>query len=225
MAREFDQVDRREICSRHPHRVAQQRLDAALGCMATDFAYAAFLLPVLICIAVLIALAVIGSPSKQNDTAFLGLGRVRLARGYLGAIFVTLICSAIGSTQLGFTKVSLGHITDAELRQLLPGYIFYFFVLTVPFVLAALTVVGLPALAILRKLRALTIIWASAGALLFSAVVGARTMLSPYNRWCTTHLLECGAQSMFSCALLAVPVTLGFFLAARIPLRRTLNTG
>ncbi len=187
--------------------------------MATDFAYAAFLFPVLLCIVVFLCLAV-GKPATFAETTFLGLGRVRLARGYLGAILGALISAAISATELGFNKVALGHISNTELRQLLPGYILYFFVLSVPFALAALTFVGLPVLATLRRFRAMTVIWASVAALLFSVALGIFTMRNPYNQWCTTHLIECGAKSVFSTMLLALPVVFGFALAAKISWRR-----
>ena len=191
--------------------------------MPTDFAYAAFFIPVLLCIGFLAITAFAGKPAVDQEKLFLGLGRVRLARGYLGATLAAFICTAISATQLGFNKVSLGHITNAELRHLLPGYALYFFILAMPFVLFALTVIGLPVLAALRKFKALTIAWAIAAALLFSATLGVWTMLSPYNQWCKTHLLQCGTQSVLSTALFAIPVVVGFMLAARIPLWRATN--
>ncbi|PZQ21824.1 MAG: hypothetical protein DI562_20240 [Stenotrophomonas acidaminiphila] len=188
--------------------------------MATDFAFAAFLWPVLLCIGFLLVLAVFVKPAPPPGDALLGLGRVRLARGYLGAVLATLICTAVSATRLGFDKVALGHISSTELQQLLPGYILYFFVLTTPFVLGLLTIMGLPALAALRKFNAMTVAWASIVALLFSIALGALTILKPYNQWCATHLAACGVESSFSTALLALPVAIGFTLAARIPLWR-----
>jgi hypothetical protein len=192
--------------------------------MPTDFAYAAFLLPVLGCIGLLLVLAVSGRPVQPGARALIGLGRVRLARGYLGALLATLACTAISATELGFDKVSLGHITHAELRRLLPGYILYFFVLATPFVLATLTIIGLPALAVLRRFNVMSIASACGLAVAFSIAIGALVMLNPYNQWCSTHLAECGGKSALSTALLALPVVIGFALAARIPLRHDTHT-
>jgi hypothetical protein len=96
----------------------------------------------------------------------------------------------------------------------------YFFVLAVPFVLVALTVIGLPALAVLRKLNAMTTVWIACVALAFSLVIGTWTLLSPYNLWCSSHLIKCGAESVLSTALFAIPVAIGFALSAKIPFRR-----
>ena len=187
--------------------------------MATDFAFAAFLIPVLLGIGALVFLAFFRKPPVNSESAFLGLGRVRLARGYLGATSATFICSAISATQLGFNKVALSHITNEELRHLLPGYLLYFFILAMPFVLFGLTIIGLPAVAMLRKMKAMTVLWLVAVAVLFSAAMGILTMLIPHNQWCASHLLRCGADSAFFSVLFTVPVVLGFALAARIPFR------
>ena len=191
--------------------------------MATDFAFAAFLIPVLLGIGALFFLAFFGKPPVNSQTSFLGLGRVRLARGYLGATLATLICTAISATQLAFNKVALRHITNEELGQLLPGYILYFFILAMPFVLFGLTIVGLPALAALRKMKAMTVLWVAAAAVLFSAAMGVWTMLSPHNQWCSTHLLRCGSDSALFSVLFTVPVVVGFALAARVPFRISAN--
>jgi hypothetical protein len=143
-----------------------------------------------------------------------------LARGYLGALLATFIFAVASATDLGFGKVELGHITQDELRGLLPGYILYFFVLTTPFVLAALTVIGLPVLAALRRIKAMTVFWTVGGAILFSLAIGLWTLMSPYNQWCATHLAMCGAKSALGAAYLAVPVVVAFALAAKIPFRR-----
>nr|WP_298129704.1 hypothetical protein [uncultured Pseudoxanthomonas sp.] len=189
--------------------------------MPTDFAYAAFFWPLLLCIGLLVAFAFVGKPAPSPSNAFLGLGPARLARAYLGALLATLVCTTISAIELGFDKLSLGHITRSELPQLLPGYALYFFVLTAPLVMLALTVIGLPALVVLRRFNAMTVAWTSVVAVLFSAAIGVLVMLKPYNPWCGAHMAACGAKSMLFSLLLALPVTLGFTLAAGMPLLRS----
>lgn len=185
--------------------------------MATDFAVAYFWLPVLIGIVVLLAIAFIGRKRPSTNTSFLGLGRSRIARGYLGAMAVLFIYSAIDSVILGRTKVALGHVTAAEAHRLTPGWTLYLFILMVPFVVFFLSVVGLPALALLRRLRFASVAGALIASQVFAALLALWPAVSPYNLWCETHRLECISGAFVSASILSAAISLGFALTAKLP--------
>ena len=188
--------------------------------MATDYFVAMLFFPMLICVGILIALSLIGKPASTKEKAFLGLGRVRIARGFLGALFATLVYAVIAAAKIGLDKVSRSEITNAELVQLYPGYTLYILILTAPFVIAALIVIGFPFLAVLRKFELMTLPWIALIAVVLSIANGVFAIARPYNLWCTSHLAYCGASSAFTAILIALPAALGFALAAKIPLTR-----
>ena len=188
--------------------------------MATDFAVAYFFLPVLIGIGVLVFLAVAGGKRPPSSALFLGLGRKRLAFGYLGALITLLIYCAIDSYSLGRTKVSLGHVSAAEAHQLLLGWTLYLFILTTPFVVFFLTVVGLPALAGLRRIGFVSLAGCVAVSQLVAVILSIWPAVAPYNQWCATHRWQCVGGSFSSAAILGATIAIGFALAARLPLVR-----
>ncbi|WP_449302066.1 hypothetical protein [Pseudoxanthomonas mexicana] len=185
--------------------------------MATDFAVAYFWLPVLIGIIVLLGIAFIGRNRRSTSTSLLGLGRSRIARGYLGALVVLFIYSAIDSVLLGRTKVALGHVTAAEAHRLTPGWTLYLFILMAPFVVFLLSIVGLPALALLRRLRFMSVSGALIASQLVAALFALWPAVSPINLWCETHRLECISDVFVSASTLSAAVTLGFAVAAKLP--------
>ena len=83
--------------------------------MATDFAYAVMLIPVLLGIAALFATALLGS-KLPIGTGFVGLGRRRIALGYLGALSATLVYCFINAVQLMLWKSGEGHISASEAK-------------------------------------------------------------------------------------------------------------
>lgn len=189
--------------------------------MATDFLYAAFKMPLLACIGLLIVVSVAGRNTEGTKGALVGIGLVRMARGYLGALAMTLACSFVSAVSIGLEKVSLEHISQQELYSLLPHYTFHLFVLLSFLVLIALTLVGLPTLMVLNRIGAMRALPIGAVALLTSLCFGAWAFLDPYNNWCQAHLARCVTRSALSAAQFTFPVAVGFVAAARIPFARS----
>lgn len=185
--------------------------------MATDFAVAYFALPVLIGIVLLIGIALLGRKHVTTSDSFLGLGRGRLALGYLGSLAALLAYSFVESILHGRTKVELGHVTAAEASQHTPGWTLYLFILLTPFVVFFLSVLGLPALAVLRRLRFASVAGALITSQLIAALFSAWPAVFPHNQWCGSHRLDCVGGAYVSAALLSATVALGFSLAAWLP--------
>ena len=189
--------------------------------MATDFAVMMFQLPVLLGVLVLAAVAILGRRRESGAASFLGIGRSRLALGYLAAIAATLVYSAIQSWQLGQEKVALGHVTAGEANARWVSSSLYFFVLATPFVVAGLTVLGLPALAALRRLEFASLASLAILAFVFCAAMGGWVLVAPYNLWCSSHASACALGSFSASAALSIPVVFAFALGARLPWLRS----
>jgi hypothetical protein len=189
--------------------------------MATDFAYAAFFFPVLIGILVLLVLAFVSPKSQQSAGVFLGIGRRRIAFGYLGALVATLAYSAFDSVRTGYWKVDQGHITASEMPSMVPGWTLYIFVLMAPFVVLVLTAIGLPVLSLLRRFGIASVAGVVLVAVAYSAAWAAWVYFRPYNLWCESHALQCSSGMFISTFTASLVVALGFGLAARLPWLRS----
>ncbi|MGY3265553.1 hypothetical protein [Lysobacter sp. HA35] len=189
--------------------------------MATDFVVVIFQLPILLAVLVLAATAFFGRKRGVGPSSFLGIGRTRLALGYLAAAGVTLAYAGVDSWQLAQEKVALGHVTASEATARWAGWSLYLFVVATPFVVVGLTVFGLPALAALRRIGFASLAGLVASALAFSAAVAGWALLAPYNVWCSSHASACALESFDASLALGVPVAVAFALGARLPWLRS----
>lgn len=185
--------------------------------MATDFAVYYFALPVLIGILVLFVIAFAGRKRVTSSKSFLGLGRSRIAFGYLGSLLALLIYSAIDSVVLGRAKVALDEVTAMEAHKLTLGWTLYLFILFTPFVVILLSVVGLPTLAVLRRIRLASVSGALVASQLAAASFSVWPAVYPSNLWCESHRLQCVGGAYTSASILCATVALGFGVGSRLP--------
>lgn len=185
--------------------------------MATDFAVNFLALPVLIGVLVLLSIAILGRKRGSQGTSFLGLGLGRIALGYLGGLLALLIYSAIDSVILGRTKVALGEITAAEAHKLVLGWTLYLFILLTPFIVISLSAVGLPTIAMLRRMHLASVSGTLIVSQLFASLFALWPAISPSNLWCESHMLQCEGGTYVSASILCATVALGFALGARMP--------
>ena len=133
----------------------------------------------------------------------LGLGRGRIAQGYLGVMAASLcIASWLMWGQLQWGLSSGNYPRESASAYAVELFLFYFISLGT-FTLVGLTVLGLPVLALLRRVRLLSAL----GLGLMAAIVCALL----YWRGAPA------AEAVLGCLLLAA----GFSLAARLPLVRS----
>ena len=188
--------------------------------MATDFAYAAMLIPVLLGIVTLLAVAFFGS-KVPIGTGFVGLGRRRIACGFLGALVATLAYSLVESVQLLFWKIGQGHIPASDFQSRLPGTVLYLFVITAPFVVIALSLVGIPILSALRRLRMASVAGVTGCTVINALAWAAVVIAAPYNIWCDTHPWGCGGETFLDLLEISLPVAFAFGVFARLPWLRS----
>lgn len=185
--------------------------------MATDFAVAMFQLPLLLGLLLLAAIAIVGRKNPVGPGSFLGVGRSRLAVGYLAALAAVLVYAGFSAAELVQEKVALGHYSASEGKDRWAGSAFYLFVLITPIAVAALTGLGLPAIALLRRVRLASVLGAALSALAFALGTRVWFLIWPYNPWCAANPLPCSGQSVVSMAVLSVPVGVAFAAGCRLP--------
>jgi hypothetical protein len=146
----------------------------------------------------------------------LGLGRSRIALGYLGAIAGLIVFSYIDTAELSRIKVARGDVTTVEAAHFFLGWCLNIFCITTPFIILLISALGLPLLSGLRRIRLASLVGAMA---LGQIVAGLFTwlFLSPYTEWCRSHELLCFQSANKSNAILAGLLTAGFALGARLP--------
>lgn len=189
--------------------------------MATDFAAAYLFLPLLIAVAFICLFALFAPKPTAGKRPVLNLGARRLARGYVGALLATLLYSIADTVRLGYEKVGLGHVTAAEMAGYFPSWTIYQFVLVAPLVLAVITLLVLPVLAIASRVGLVSVATALASAFAWSAFWAWRAYAKPYNWWCEQNQLECVGGAFLGKFTLATVVALGFSLGARLPAIRS----
>ena len=170
---------------------------------------------IIIGVATLLCLALFGR-RVPPESALLGLGRRRLAMGYLGALAVLAVSNYIDTVDLSHTKVTRGDVTDAEAAQYFWGWYVFGLCLVTPFVIFFLTVLGLPLLALLRRLRFASVAGGVAASLLVALCLSLFVTVLD-NQWCHSHLWKCSVANFTDTAILAGALALGFVLAARLP--------
>ncbi|WP_425260351.1 hypothetical protein ACPOLB_05715 [Rubrivivax sp. RP6-9] len=150
---------------------------------------------------------------------FVSVGFAPLATGYalagVGLALTTLISSHVEFT----SRVSTGALVESDRWSIVPGWSFYFVVLSLILVLPLLGLIGTPASAWLLRKRCLSH-RSIAGALVgVWLVVAALAWLTPSNEWHRTHKLESLGMwlSTVGASVVAVglPFVYGIYLVAR----------
>lgn len=168
--------------------------------MGTEWVIPVLGLPILGCLILLVVLAIRSRVGLATENRVLGLGRGRLAAGYLGALAAALVVSAwMTRGQLTFGLESGNYAKEAASSYAVGLFLYYFIALAF-FVILLLTVVGLPVLAGLRRMR----LASTTGAALAAALIATLLAL-----WWHAAIVE----SIAIWTLVAV----GFSLAARLP--------
>jgi hypothetical protein len=175
--------------------------------------------PVLIwpIVAFLVYLAVSGRRRSVTSRSTVGLGRGRLALGYLAVLLVCLAYAYWDTIDLSNWKVARGHVTQLEANQYFWNWYINGFSLAALFCLFVLTALGLPTLAVLRRLRLTSVVGVCIGSQIIAFLLALFPLLFP---WCSVHATQCVANYYTELALWAFAMALAFAVAARLPLFR-----
>jgi len=154
---------------------------------------------------------------------FVHFGGRRILLGLSGAMFATIIYSIITAAMIGLNKVEQGHIDYTDLIKAFIGYCLYIFALTGPVIMLGVSLIGLPIMVGLRRIR----LASHLGAIIVSTICGACSAIYvltfPYNNWCTSNPIECAASNFSSSFIVCAAVGIGFSFGARLPLLRNGN--
>ena len=135
-----------------------------------------------------------------SEASTLGLGRGRIALGYLGALAASIPAAIWMAADDAQSQVRNDYISAEQAAQYWPGWILNFYCLLTPFAMVLITVIGLPLLGLLRKVRLASVAGALGGACILAFAV---------------YYWE-DAISALNIGIFAL-VTAGFVLAARLP--------
>jgi hypothetical protein len=184
--------------------------------MGSEIAIPVFGPLIIIGVVALLFLVVAGRRPASAESATLGLGRRRLAMGYFGVLIVLAVYNYIDTVDLSHTKVTRGDVTGAEAARYFWGWYLFGLCLITPFAIFFFTVLGLPLLALLRRLGFASAIGGLAVSLPVALCMSLCVTLLD-NEWCHAHLWKCSLSNFKDTAILAGALTLGFVLAARLP--------
>ena len=179
--------------------------------MGTEIAVPLFGPLIGIFLIVLLYVAIRGQKASVKKVPTLGLGRKRIALGYIGAIAALAVYSYIDTTEISHTKVARGDVTATEAAQFFFSWFLNVFCLSTPVMILLMSALGLPLLSVLRRIRFASLI----GVMILGQMVAAfftRLFLSPYTKWCRAHELGCFQTANKSNATLAIMLTAGFAL-------------
>jgi len=172
---------------------------------------------IIIGVMTLFYLAIFGRRPASSESALLGLGRRRLAMGYLGALAVLAAYNYIDTVDLSHTKVTRGDVTAAEAASYFWSWYIYGLCLMTPFAIFFVTVLGLPLLALLRRLRFASVCGAVAVSQVVALCLSLCVVLFLENQWCDSHWWKCFYSDFTPTAALACALAFAFVTAARLP--------
>jgi hypothetical protein len=172
--------------------------------MGTEIAGPVFGPLTLLGLVILLYLAISGRKAVVTETSPLGLGKSRIALGYLGVMLALAMCTYVDTIRLTDLKVQRGDVTRLYGQQAFVGWYLELYFLSVPLIFAAVTVFGLPLLALLRRIRLASLL----GTLLVGQLAAA-TLARAFD------------TSLLDHSLWAAAVTGGFALGARLPWLRS----
>jgi hypothetical protein len=143
--------------------------------------------------------------AEVTDSSILGLGRFRLASGYLGLLLAIALCSLLDTIALSSAKVREGEVTQAYADGAFFSWFLNLYFLAVPFLVVTVTMFGLPGFAVLRRVRLASVLGAVLIGLMFLAVLAV--CFRSFPGW--------------SDAVWATTVPVGFGFGAGLPLLRS----
>ncbi len=185
--------------------------------MGSEFAPVLFGPVLVLCAIFLVYLAVSGRHRPVDVKSTLGLGRSRLARGYLAVIVVCLAYAYWDTVALIEFKVARGDVSQAEASQNLWGWFVYGFTLSAPFNLLFLTALGLPTLSLLRRIGFMSVAGVGVASQVIALILVILLMLLFENDWCRANTVQCMARDYGETGVLALLMALAFSLAAKLP--------
>jgi hypothetical protein len=168
--------------------------------MGTEIAGPVFGPLTLLGLVILLYLAISGRKAVVTESSLLGLGKSRIALGYLGIMIALAVCTYVDTVSLTDLKVQRGDVTRLYAQRAFVGWYLELYFLGVPLIVAAVTVFGLPLLAVLRRVRLASFL----GTLLVGQLAAA----------VLTHVF---GTPLLAHSLWAAAVTGGFALGARLP--------
>lgn len=197
--------------------LCSRRSSGTLAGMGSEIA-PVLLGPVLVvCALSLVYLAISGRHRPVGVKSTLGLGRRRLARGYLAVIAACLAYAYWDTIQLSQMKVTRGDVSQAEASKYFWGWFVYGFTLSAPFNLFFLTALGLPALSLLRRFGFMSVVGACIASQVIALMLVSLLILLFENDWCRAHAAQCIARDYGAIGVLALLMALAFSLASRLP--------
>ncbi len=187
--------------------------------MGTEIAPVLFGPILIFCAFVLVYLAISGRHRVVTSKSTLGLGRSRLAFGYLAVLMLCVVYAYVDTIYLSEMKVARGDVTQLQADQYFWGWYIYGFSLATPFYLFYLTAFGLPALAVLRRFRFMSIVGVSIGSQVIASLLALLALLLSVSadRWCELNVVRCVASYYADSAPLALVMALAFAVGARLP--------
>jgi hypothetical protein len=177
-----------------------RRSTLALDSMGSEIAVPVFGPIVLICTIALVIVAISGRRRVVSTASILGLGRTRLALGYLGALVASVPVAIWMAWDDAKFKVGNHYITAEAAAKYQPGWSLTFYFILAPIAMVLITVLGLPLLALLRRVRLASIVGVLAASLAIAVIL---------SYWMDSVSFE--DLAIFE------TVTAGFVLAARLP--------
>ena len=176
--------------------------------MGGEGAYLTLFFPVLLGVMALVLIAVIATDKGITRPRTLGLGRRRIAMGYLGAILV----NALYLSALSYIEADSRGVSGVVI-----GWSLFLAVTSTPFVVAGLTVFVLPMLALLRRWNKGTWQWLVLATAIMVAVLSLLTLRFPDSFWCEQNPFGCVWRWTSNLLPEAIAPVVGFVLFARVP--------
>jgi hypothetical protein len=182
--------------------------------MGNEGLLAIFIFPVSLGILALLYLALFSEQQTKARSGTLGLGRRRIAAGFLGAIFAVLVLTTIAEFSDAYSR---------GMPQNAFNWSFSSFIIATPFVITAIIILGFPLYSWLRRFRLESLFGCFLVALFLSITFAALFLFFPHNLWCESNPIQCVARRFSSVFVLAASCAVGFGIFARLPLFRTNN--
>jgi hypothetical protein len=175
-------------------------LDRVFSAMGSEIAVPVFGPIVLITAIVLVIVAIMGWRRPISVTSTLGLGRRRIALGYLGSLVACIPVAIWMAKDDARFQIANHYISVADAVRYQPGWSLEFYFMTTPITIVLITVVGLPILTLLRKIRLASVVGALGAGILVAALL---------SYWAD----EAPAENI----TMFLTIIAGFVLAARLP--------
>jgi hypothetical protein len=155
---------------------------------------------VLIFATAMVVVAIKGWHRPTSTASTLGLGRSRIARGYLGSLAACIPIGVWMARDDGRFQVARHYISAADAARYQFGWSLEFISMTAYFTVVLITAVGLPILMLLRKVRLVSVIGAMCASLSVACLLSC---------W----VGEAPVENM----VIFLTITAGFVLAAQLP--------